>query len=417
MEIEKIKARQILDSRGNPTVECDVRLRGGAFGRASVPSGASTGSGEALELRDGGEAYGGKGVSQAITNLETVLAPEIIGMNAEDQLAIDNKMIELDGTKDKSRLGANAILALSLAVVKAAARAKGQMPWQRIADLAGTKPSIPTPMINIFNGGAHANFATDIQEYMIVPRAGEGIQEKLRIASEIYQALKGVLKAEDYPTTLGDEGGFAPKVRNGNLEPLYLIRNAIETAGYKMGEDVALALDVAASEFYDNGWYNFKSDNKKLSNGEVIEWLKSLTQEFPIISIEDGLAESDWDGWVDLTTALGQDMQLVGDDLLVTNSELLQKAIDRKACNAILIKLNQIGSLSETIKTVNLAKENGFGAVISHRSGETEDTMLAHLAVGLGTGQIKTGSVARGERTAKYNELIRISEQLTSEQI
>jgi enolase len=412
MEIVGIISRQIFDSRGNPTVECDVYLQNGGFGRASVPSGASTGSGEALELRDGGERYAGKGVSKAVGNINQTIAPVILGMKADNQAEIDRTMIELDGTENKSNLGANAILAVSLAVCKASARAKNQPLWQHIASITNSQPSLPLPMINIINGGAHANWSADIQEYMIVPHGPADFSEKLRMASEIYHALGDVLKAENYSVALGDEGGYAPKVQHGNLEPLFLISKAVQQAGYKMTESVSLALDVAASEFYHDGWYDLKADDKKLSNGEVITWLKDLAHQFPIVSIEDGLSENDWDGWVDMTAQFDDKMQLVGDDLLVTNSKLLQKAIETSACNAILVKPNQIGSLSETFDTVKLAKQNGFNTIISHRSGETEDTFLAHLAVGLGAGQIKTGSLARGERTAKYNELLRISEQI-----
>jgi enolase len=413
MEIVGIIARQIFDSRGNPTVECDVWLKNGGFGRASTPSGASVGSSEALELRDGGEAYGGKGVSKAVRNVNEVIAPALLGLNAGEQRTVDEKMLSLDGTDNKSKLGANAILAVSLAVCKAAARAKNQPLWQYIAELTGSQPSLPLPMVNIFNGGAHANWSTDIQEYMIIPHGPADFADKLRVASEIYHTLGQLLKDENYAVTLGDEGGYAPKVQHGNLEPLFLINKAIQQAGYKAGQDVSLALDVAASEFYKDGWYELKADDKKLSNGEVVAWLQDLTSQFPVVSIEDGLDESDWDGWIDLTARLGETAQIIGDDLLTTNSQRLQKAIDLKACNAILVKPNQIGSLSETFETVKLAKANGFNTIISHRSGETEDTFLAHLAVGLGAGQIKTGSMARGERTAKYNELLRIIEQLS----
>lgn len=412
MKIEGIFSRWILDSRGNPTVECDITLEDGSFGRAGVPSGASVGSAEAIELRDGGKAFGGKGVNDAVRNINEVIAPVIIGMQADQQEEIDNKLIELDGTKNKSKLGANAILAVSLAACKAAARSKNLALWKYISEMAETEPTLPIPMVNVFNGGAHASFSTDIQEYMIVPHGPSEFTKKVQLMSEVYQALGKVLKEENYPTTLGDEGGYAPKVRNGNLEPLSLISKAISEAGHKLGEDVSLAVDVAASEFYNDGWYELKADDKKLSNGEMVNWYADLANQFPLISVEDGLAENDWGGWGAMTEELGGKLQLVGDDLLSTNTELLQRAIDEKSCNAILIKLNQIGTLSETINAFKLAKTNNFNAVISHRSGETEDTFISHLAVGLGAGQIKTGAPARGERTVKYNELIRISEQL-----
>jgi len=414
MEIVGIKARMIFDSRGNPTVECDVSLSNGAFGRASVPSGASTGSREALELRDGGENYDGKGVDKAISNINDIISPKIMGIDAIRQADIDGFLNSLDGTENKSNLGANAILAISLAVVKAAARGLDQPLWKYISNLAETEPIMPLPMINIWNGGAHANFSTDIQEYMILPHGPDSFSDKLRISSEIYHVLGKILKEENYPTTLGDEGGYAPFVKNGNLEPLFTISKAVKQAGYILGQDVSLAVDVAASEFFDNGWYKLKADKKQLSNGEMINWYKDLAHQFPIVSIEDGLSENDWDGWSDLTRQLGSSLQIVGDDLLVTNSKYLEKAINEKACNAVLVKLNQIGTLTETIETVKLAKANNFNTIISHRSGETEDPFIAHLAVGLGAGQIKTGSIARSERTAKYNELLRISEQLSS---
>jgi enolase len=412
MEIQSIFGRAVFDSRGNPTVECDVVLAGGSFGRSSVPSGASTGSHEALELRDAGAEFGGKGVTQAVGNINQVIAPELAGMDAGQQAEIDEALIALDGTADKSRLGANAILAVSLARAKAAARAKRQPLWRHIAELSGQQPYLPLPMINIFNGGAHADFAADVQEYLIIPHGSESLADKLRLASEVYHALGEVLRAEDYPTTVGDEGGYAPAVKHGNLEPLFLISKAAQKAGYQMGRDLSLGLDLAASEFYRDGWYNLRADKRQISNGEMTAWLADLAHQFPIVSIEDGLSEDDWQGWIDMTAQLGANVQIVGDDLLATNTELLQRAIELKACNAILIKPNQIGTLTETIAAIKLAKEHDFHTIISHRSGETEDTFIAHLAVGTGAGQIKTGSLARGERTAKYNELLRISEQL-----
>lgn len=416
MEIKSIYSRWILDSRGNPTVECDITLENGSFGRASVPSGASTGSLEALELRDAGTEFGGKGVKTAVSNILELATPALIGMPADNQRAIDEKLMEIDGTENKSKLGANAILAISLAICKAAARSKKMPLWKYISEMAETTPSLPVPLVNVFNGGAHADFATDIQEYMIVPHGPEEFSEKLRLVSEVYHELAKILKEENYPTTLGDEGGYAPKVRNGNLEPLFLISKAIEKAGYKLGEDVSFALDVAASELYKDGWYELKADGKKLSNGEMAKWYLDLSHQLPLISVEDGLGEKDWAGWTEMTALLGKNIQLVGDDLLVTNTKLLQKAIDEKACNAILIKLNQIGSLTETIDAFKLARANDFNTIISHRSGETEDTFIAHLVVGLGAGQIKTGAPARGERTVKYNEILRIAEQMSNDE-
>lgn len=416
MEIVGIFSRWILDSRGNPTVECDVTLNNGAFGRASVPSGASTGSAEALELRDGGSEFAGKGVKNAVKNINEIIAPALKGMLAGGQLEIDAKLIELDGTKNKSKLGANAILAVSMAVCKAAARANNLPLWQYISKIAGTKPSLSLPLVNVINGGAHADFSVDIQEYMLVPHGPIVFSEKIRLVSEVYHALSQVLKEEKYPVALGDEGGFSPRMRNGNLEPLFLISKAITKAGYQTGKDVSLAIDVAASEFYHEGWYELKADNKKLSNGEMVKWYADLSRQFPLVSVEDGLTEDDWNGWAKMNMALGSRLQLVGDDLLATNPELLQKAIDEKSCNAILLKPNQIGTLSETVDTFKLARQNNFNTVISHRSGETEDTFIAHLAVGLGAGQIKTGAPARSERTAKYNELLRISENFEKNQ-
>jgi enolase len=412
MEIVGIKSRMILDSRGNPTVECDVLLSGGGFGRASVPSGASTGSREALELRDGGDRYGGKGVDKAVGNINDIIAAKVIGIDASRQADIDGFLNSLDGTDNKSGLGANAILAVSIGVAKAAARGQNLPLWQYLSNLSGLQPLMPLPMINIWNGGAHAGFATDIQEYMILPHGPAEFSEKLRVASEIYHTLGGILKDEGYPTTLGDEGGYAPFVKNGNLEPLFTISKAVQQAGYKLGQDISLGVDVAASEFFDDGWYKLKTDKKQLSNGEMIGWYKDLAHQFPIVSVEDGLAEDDWAGWSDMTAQLGAQLQIVGDDLLVTNVKYLEQAIEQRACNAILVKPNQIGTVSETIATVKLAKANNFNTIISHRSGETEDPFIAHLAVGLGAGQIKTGSLARGERTAKYNELLRIAVQL-----
>ncbi len=408
--IKEIKGRQILDSRGNPTVEADVILESGVLGRAAVPSGASTGSGEALELRDGGSAFGGKAVTKAVTNVNESIKQTLIGEDAEDQTNIDKIMLDLDGTENKSNLGANAILAVSLAAAKAVANEKGIELWQYIAEKTNSKPVLPLPMMNVMNGGAHAGWATDIQEYMIMPVGANNIFEAVQMGAETFHALAKVLKAKGYPTTVGDEGGYAPKVQNGNEEPLQLISQAIEDAGYKLGEDIAFASDPASSEFYKDGKYDLKANNKVLSSEEMIAFYEDLTSKYPFVSIEDGLAENDWDGWKLLTEKLGSEIQLVGDDLMVTNVKLLQKSIELGVGNAILIKPNQIGSLSETISAVKLAQENGYNTVMSHRSGETEDTTIAHLAVGLGCGQIKTGSLSRTDRVAKYNELMRISE-------
>lgn len=409
--ISQIHARQILDSRGNPTVEADVILDSGVVGRAAVPSGASTGSQEAHELRDNTEVYGGKGVIKAVRAVIDELQPALIGKDPSDQSAIDTTMRTLDGTPNKERLGANAILAVSLASAKAAAIAHGVPLYKYIAQLADTTSlSLPMPMMNIQNGGAHAGFCTDIQEYMIVPVGASSFPHALQIGSEIFHALASVLKEHSYTTTVGDEGGYAPRVKNGNDEPLNLIAEAVARAGYTLGDDVKLALDVAASEFYRDGAYHMVSDNKDLGTDEMVGWLQQLLAAHPIASIEDGCAEKDWQGWQKFTAASGENVQIVGDDLLVTNTTLLKQAIDTRAANAILIKPNQIGTLTETIEAVQMAQTAGWRTIMSHRSGETEDTTIAHLAVGLGCGQIKTGSLSRSERTAKYNELLRITE-------
>lgn len=409
--IQSITARQILDSRGNPTVEADVMLEGGAMGRSAVPSGASTGSGEALELRDGEKAYGGKGVTRAVANVKNQIAPALIGADASDQKGIDQVMFDLDGTENKSNLGANAILSVSLAAAKAVANAKNIPLWRYVADFtATTNPSLPLPMMNIMNGGAHASFATDIQEFMIIAKGASTIEQAVQMGAEVYHALGKVLKDREYPTTVGDEGGYAPKVKNGNREPLKMISEAVTNTGYTLGEDIVLALDVAASEFYKDGHYELACEGQTLESSQMVDWLVSLAEEFPIVSIEDGLAEDDWEGWKALQARLGDQIQLVGDDLLVTNTKLLRRAIDEKAANAILIKPNQIGSLTETIEAVKMAQEAGWNTIVSHRSGETEDVTISHLAVGLGCGQIKTGSLSRTDRVAKYNELIRIVE-------
>jgi enolase len=415
-KIKEVLARWVLDSRGNPTVEADVFLASGAFGRAAVPSGASTGSGEALELRDGGVAFGGKGVNFAAENVRTVIGPALLDVDATDQKQVDQIMLELDGTENKSKLGANAILAVSLAAAKAAAISQHQTYYQHFARLAeNTDLKIPMPLMNVENGGAHADFATDFQEYMIVPKAARSIADAVRMGAEVFHALKKVLKANGYDTLVGDEGGYAPRVRGGNNEPLERIVEAIQAAGYDLWRDFVLAQDIAASEFRADGddvnrGYKLKTNGEWKSSDDLINWYSALYDQFNVRSIEDGLGEDDWDDWKRLTERLGDKMQLVGDDLLVTNPRLLQKAIDEKACNAILVKPNQIGTLTETIEAVNLAKRNGFRTVMSHRSGETEDVTIAHLAVGLGCDEIKTGSLSRSDRVAKYNELLRISE-------
>ena len=409
--IQKVVARWILDSRGNPTVEADVELSDGSFGRAAVPSGASTGAAEALELRDGGSQFIGKGVSQAVANVNDRIAPALIGHDAADQANVDQIMLDLDGTENKSNLGANAILAVSLATAKAQANAEKLPLWRYIAKLTDTKEvSLPLPMMNIMNGGAHAGWTTDIQEYMIMPVGTTTFAEGLRQATEVFHNLGKILKENNYPTTVGDEGGYAPHLKGGNAEPLTLIEQAVTKAGYKLGEDFVLALDVASSEFYKDGHYELKNEGRNLTSDEMIDYIKNLVANNPLVSVEDGLAEEDWAGWTKLTADLGDKIQLVGDDLLVTNVRRLQKSINEHAGNAILIKPNQIGSLSETIAAVKLAKEHGFNTVMSHRSGETEDVTIAHLAVGLNCGQIKTGSLSRTDRVAKYNELLRIAE-------
>ena len=410
--ISNIKARQVLDSRGNPTVEAEVYLKGGGFGRAIVPSGASTGSGEALELRDGDKTlYGGKGVLKAVWNINSKISDILIG-NSSDPRYVDEIMCDLDGTDDKSGLGANAILAVSLANAKANARANNIPFYKYIAELADTtdQMSIPMPMMNVMNGGEHASWATDFQEYMIIPRSAGNIADAVRMGAEVFHNLKDVLKERDYPTTVGDEGGYAPRVREGNNEPLECIKIAIEKSGYEPGKDISIAMDIAASEFYDKDHYVLKTNGDWKSADDLINWYSWILDNYPLVSIEDGLAESDWANWKIMTERLGARVQLVGDDLFVTNAKLLERGIKEKCGNAILIKPNQIGTLSETIQTVKLAKNAGFKTIMSHRSGETEDVSIAHLAVGLGTGQIKTGSLSRSERIAKYNELIRIAD-------
>lgn len=410
--ISSIKARQVLDSRGNPTVEAEVILDDGSYGRAMVPSGASTGSGEALELRDGDKTrYGGKGVLKAVWNVNSKIKDVLVG-NSSSLRTVDQLMIELDGTENKSNLGANAILAVSLAVAKANSRSLKVPFYKYIAILADTEDEmcLPMPMMNVMNGGEHASWATDFQEYMIIPRGAENIADAVRMGAEVFHTLKKVLDERGYPTTVGDEGGYAPKVREGNNEPLECIKQAVEQTGYKFGDDIAIAMDIAASEFYDKDHYVLKTNGDWKSADDMINWYDWIVSNYPVISIEDGLAEDDWANWKILTDRIGKTTQLVGDDLFVTNTALLKRGIDEGVANAILIKPNQIGTISETIDAVLMAKKAGYKTVMSHRSGETEDVSIAHLAVGLGTGQIKTGSLSRSERIAKYNELIRIAD-------
>ena len=411
--IKNITAREILDSRGNPTVEVDVFLENGVFGRASVPSGASTGEYEAAELRDNDKnRYNGKGVLNALSNVNDEINKTLIGTDVNDQTKIDNAMINLDGTQNKSRLGANAILGVSLASARAASTTNNIPLYQHL----GTTNDfiMPAPMMNILNGGSHANNTVDIQEFMIFPFGASTFSEALRIGTEIFHKLKSELHKKGLNTAVGDEGGFAPNL-SSNEEAIEIILKSIEKAGYKPGEEVFLALDVAASELYKDGEYNLMSENKALSSAEMTSYLESLVEKYPIVSIEDGLDENDWDGWKKLTKSLGQNVQIVGDDLTVTNIPRLQKAIDNKSMNSILIKLNQIGTLSETVQAVELARKVNYGAVISHRSGETEDTFIADLSVAMGMGQIKTGSISRSDRVAKYNQLLRIEEHLGSQ--
>lgn len=408
--IVDIHAREILDSRGNPTVEAEVVLQSGAFGRAAVPSGASTGVHEAVELRDGNKKrYGGKGVLKAVENVNDKIYDALAGMDAEDQIEIDQTMIDLDGTENKGKLGANAILAVSLAVAKAQAEEAG-LPLYRY--LGGTMArTLPVPMMNIVNGGQHADNPIDIQEFMIMPVGADSVKEAIRWGAEIFHTLKKNLKAAGHNTNVGDEGGFAPNLKSAE-EALSFIVKSIEDAGYKPGEDVVLAIDAASSEFYENGKYEMKGEGKSYTNAQMVEFYKELCAKFPIFSIEDGMAEDDWEGWKMLTDALGDKVQLVGDDLFVTNPKRLAMGIEKGVANSILVKVNQIGSLSETLKAVDLAQRNKYTAVLSHRSGETEDTTIADIAVATNCGQIKTGSMSRTDRMAKYNQLIRIEEEL-----
>ena len=406
--IEQVAAREILDSRGNPTIEVEVALIDGTMARAAVPSGASTGVHEAVELRDGGTRYGGKGVQKAVEAVLDEIAPAVIGMSADDQRLVDQALVDLDGTPGKSRLGANAILGVSLAVAKAAAETVG-LPLFRY--LGGPNAHIlPVPMFNILNGGAHADTGVDVQEFMVAPIGAPNFREAVRWGAEVYHALKAVLQQKGLSTGLGDEGGFAPDVA-GTRAALDLICSAIESAGFKPGVDVALALDVAATEFFTKGsGYSF--EKQTYTSAQMTEFYTALLDSYPLVSIEDPLDEDDWDGWVDLTTAIGDRVQIVGDDLFVTNPERLEEGIDRGAANALLVKVNQIGTLTETIQAVSLAHRSGYTSIASHRSGETEDATIADLAVGLSTGQIKTGSASRSDRIAKYNQLLRIAESL-----
>ena len=408
--IEKIYAREILDSRGNPTIEVDVLTRSGHIGRAAVPSGASTGEYEAIELRDmDNDRYFGKGVRKAVNNINTLIAEALVGFDSKKQTEIDHMMISLDGTDNKSNLGANAILGVSMAVAHANAKVSKKSLYEIFSK--NYEFLLPMPMMNILNGGSHANNSVDIQEFMIVPFGANTFSEALQMGTEVFHHLKSVLNVKKMTTAVGDEGGFAPNL-NSNEEAIEIILESILKAGLKTGTDIFIALDVAASELYENGLYNLISEEKKLETDGMVNYLSALVKNYPIISIEDGLHEDDWDGWNKLTSEIGANVQIVGDDLTVTNMNRLQRSIDEKSMNAILIKLNQIGTVTETIQAIDLARDAGFGAIISHRSGETEDTTIADLAVGMGMGQIKTGSASRTDRICKYNQLLRIEEEL-----
>ncbi len=411
--ITKIIGREILDSRGNPTVEADVYLSSGAFGRAACPSGASTGVHEAVELRDGDKKrFGGKGVTKAVSGVNNEIAKKIAGMDALMQRDIDAAMIAADGTENKGKLGANAILTVSMAVARSAAQAKGLPLWKYLGEFSGAQPTLPVPCMNIMNGGAHANWqGADLQEFMIAPYGAPSFREALRWGAEVYQALKALLKEKGHSTGVGDEGGFAPQVPS-NEEPLKLIVEAIKRAGYEPGKDIGIVLDPASSEIYEDGVYNLRTEGRKLTSDEMVEFYKGLCEKYPIVSIEDGLAEDDWEGWKKLTDAIGSKVQLVGDDLFVTNVKRMELGIEKGVANAVLIKLNQIGSVSETVDAIRLAQKNNWGAMISHRSGETVDSFIADMSVAMGTGQIKTGAPARGERVEKYNQLLRIEEEM-----
>ena len=410
--IRSIHAREILDSRGNPTLEAEVTLANGAFGRAAVPSGASTGTKEAVELRDGDKTrYLGKGVRNAVANVNTTIAQALAGFDAADQAGLDAKLIALDGTENKGRLGANALLGVSMAAAHAAAAAAGQPLWQYLAGKTGVAPSLPVPMMNIINGGAHADNNVDFQEFMVLPVGFDSFSEALRAGTEIFHALKSVLKGHGLSTAVGDEGGFAPDFRS-NVEALDTILEAIGKAGYTAGEDILLGLDVASSEFFENGKYNLVGENKRLTSEQFVDFLAGWTAQYPIITIEDGLAENDWAGWKLLTERIGSKVQLVGDDLFVTNPKIFAEGIASGTANAILIKVNQIGTLSETLEAIALADRNRYAAIVSHRSGETEDTTIADIAVATTATQIKTGSLCRSDRVAKYNQLLRIEQAL-----
>ena len=416
-KIQAVHGREILDSRGNPTVEADVILEGGVRGRAAVPSGASTGEHEALELRDGDKSrYLGKGVRKAVANVNEAIAGAVVGLDASDQKALDRRMLDLDGTPNKGKLGANAILAVSMAAARAAANAKGVPLYKYLAQYSSDNSAntLPVPMMNILNGGAHADNSVDVQEFMVMPVGASSFDEALRWGVEVFHQLKAVLKKNGYSTSVGDEGGFAPNLKS-NEEALERVLEAITAAGYKPGEQIAIALDPASSEFYHraSGKYIFKkSDKSARSSEQMVEFWANWARQYPIVSIEDGLAEDDWAGWKILTNELGGQLQLVGDDIFVTNPEIFARGIREKIGNAILIKLNQIGSVTETIEAIEMARDAGYASIVSHRSGETEDTFIADLAVGLGTGQIKTGSASRTDRIAKYNQLLRIEEEL-----
>lgn len=407
-----VYAREVLDSRGNPTLEVEVISEDGGFGRAIVPSGASTGAHEAVELRDNDERYMGKGVEQAVRNVNEIIAKELIGFDVLNQITIDKYLIELDGTDSKSKLGANATLGVSIAVAKAAADELG-LPLYEYLGGAGAR-TLPVPMMNILNGGKHADNNVDIQEFMIMPVGGVDFKESLRMCAEVYHNLKKVLKSEGLNTAVGDEGGFAPDLKSNEDAISYIIK-AVEKAGYKPGKDIYIAIDAAASEFYENGKYNLKGENKILTSKEMVEYYKYLVDKYPIISLEDGLFEDDWEGWQELTKELGKKIQIVGDDLFVTNIKRLKEGVEKKAGNSILIKLNQIGTITETLETIEYAKKHGYTCVISHRSGETEDVTIADLAVAINAGQIKTGAPARTDRVAKYNQLLRIEDALGEE--
>ncbi|MDQ3618295.1 MAG: phosphopyruvate hydratase [Pseudomonadota bacterium] len=416
-QIARIHAREILDSRGNPTLEAEVTLSDGSFGRAMVPSGASTGSKEAVELRDGDKTrYLGKGVRKAVENVNGAIAKALTGFDGADQAGLDHRLIDLDGTENKGRLGANALLGVSMANAHAMAMSKKMPLWQHLAGCTSGEsrtPALPVPMMNIINGGAHADNNVDLQEFMVLPVGFDTFAESLRAGTEVFHALKSVLKGRGLSTAVGDEGGFAPDLRS-NEEALETILEAIGKAGYKAGEDILLGLDVAASEFYENGKYNLTGEGKRLTSEQFVDFLANWAAQYPIISIEDGMDEGDWDGWKRLTDKLGKHVQLVGDDLFVTNPRIFRDGIDKHVANAILIKVNQIGTLTETLQAIAMADQAGYAAVISHRSGETEDTTIADLAVATSATQIKTGSLCRSDRVAKYNQLLRIEEQLGS---